>query len=600
MAADTVPARFVAWQQKTPDRPAYFVRRGSDWVSTPWAAHVAETRRAARALIALGFKPGDTVTIIGFNRPEWCVFDLAAMLAGGIPAGIYTTSSAPELAYIVNHAEAGFLLVEDSQQWEKVRSQLEHLPKLRHVVFMRGSTPAPHPIALSWEQFLAAGDAVPESAVDDRVAQLKLQDPATFIYTSGTTGPPKAVILSHANLMWTASSTIERLKVTADDRCLSYLPLSHVAEQMFTIHGTALGGHASYFVQSLDTLREDILTVRPTLFFGVPRVWEKFYEGIRPKLAAASPTRRRIAAWAQDVGLRANRLRMIGQTPSGVLAAQYALARKLVFSKVLQGTGLDQARVVASGAAPLSRDVLDFFAGFDLLIQEVYGQSEDSGPATFNRDGAVKFGTVGQPIPDVEIRIAEDGEILVRGPNVFSGYHKDPVATAEAIVDGWLHTGDLGSFDAFGFLSITGRKKEIIITAGGKNISPNNIEDALKSIPLVNDAVVVGDRRKYLAALLSLKPDVAAAFAAAHGISGPLEESAAVRAELQAGVDRVNGEFARVEGVRRFAILPRSLSLEAGELTPTMKTRRSVVAKNFAREIEALYSEDSAGVAATG
>jgi long-chain acyl-CoA synthetase len=593
MAIDSIPRRFLAWAKKTPERPAYFMRNGKEWKPTSWANHVAEARRAARALIALGFRPNDTVTIIGANRPEWVHFDMAAMLAGGVPAGIYTTSSPAELAYIVNHAEAAFLLVENDEQWRKVQAQRAQMPKLEHVVFMRGAAVPDDPIALSWEQFLAAGDTVPDSLIEERLEGIRLEAPGTFIYTSGTTGPPKAVMLSHWNLLWTASTGSERLKPTQDDRTISYLPLSHVAEQMFTIHGSAAVGLAVYFAPTIEKLRDDILDVRPTLFFGVPRVWEKFYEAMRPRLASASPVRKAIASWARGVGLQVNRLRMSGVEPAGALAAEYALAKRLVFSRVKQAIGLNEARLLVSGAAPLAREVMDFFASFDLLIHEVYGQSESSGPTTFNRDNAIKLGTVGQPIPGMEVRLADDGEVLVRGPAVFLGYYKDPKGTAEALIDGWLHTGDLGSFDGSGFLSITGRKKEIIITAGGKNIAPNNIEDLLKAIPLVNDAVVIGDRRKYLVALISLKPDVAERFAAEHKLTGPLHESLVIAQEIQKGVDRVNEELSRVEGIRRFKVLARSLSMDSGELTPTMKTRRNVVAKNFAAEIESLYVEDA-------
>jgi long-chain acyl-CoA synthetase len=594
MAADTIPARFLTWAHKTPERPAYYNREGGQWQATTWATHVAQTRRAARALIALDFKPADTVAIIGVNRPEWVIFDMAAVLAGGVPAGIYTTSSPSELAYIVNHAEAAFLLVENNDQWQKVHAQRQNLPLLRHVIFMKGTTPPEDPLCLSWEEFLAHGDVVEERVIEERVEGLKLEAPATFIYTSGTTGPPKAVMLSHRNLVWTAGSTAERIGVTQDERVISYLPLSHVAEQMFTIHGSAVSGMAPYFAPSIDNLREDIASVRPTLFFGVPRVWEKFYEAIRPRLAEGTPIRRSIVAWARRVGLEVSRFRMVGQQPTGALAAQYAVAKKLVFSKVHERAGFDQARLIVSGAAPITREVMDFFASLDLLIQEIYGQSETSGPTSFNRAGAIRLGSVGQPIPDVEVRIADDGEILTRGPNTFIGYFKDPKATSEALVDGWLHTGDLGAFDANGFLSITGRKKEIIITAGGKNISPKNIEEAIKEIPLVNEAVVIGDRRKYLVALVSLKADAAQKFATEHKLTGALPDHPLVVAEIQKGLDRVNKDLARVEGIRKFKVLHRDFSLEAGELTPTLKTRRSVIAKNFAVEIESLYVESVA------
>ena len=590
MRADTIPARFLRHAQLRPNRPAHYVREGDGWKGTLWRDFVREVRRAARALISQGFQPGHTVAILGFNKPEWTAFDMAAMCAGGIPAGIYTTSSPSEVAYIIQHAESAFVLVENQAQWSKIAAERANLPGLKRVIFMRGAEVPNDPLALSWEAFLALGDTVPDEVVDERVGALKEEDAATFIYTSGTTGPPKAVMLSHGNLGWTAISSAERVGIRADDRLLSYLPLSHIAEQMFTVHVPAVIGNAMWYARSIEKLREDLIDVRPTALFGVPRVWEKFYEGITGRVAEAPPVRKALLRWARDVGLRANTLKMRGEQPTGALALQYRAAQRLVFSKLKTAIGLENTRLLVSGAAPITREVLDFFASVDMVIQEVYGQSEDSGPTSFNRDGGVRFGTVGQPIPDVDVRIAEDGEILIKGPNVFMGYFKDPKATAEALTDGWLHSGDLGAIDKDGFITITGRKKEIIITAGGKNIAPNNLEEALKSVPLVSEAVVIGDRRKYLVALLTLNAEAAQRFIG--GAGGALHENPAILAELQKGVDKANEQVSRVEGIRKFKVLPRNLSMEAGELTPTLKLKRRVIAEHFANEIESLYAEE--------
>jgi long-chain acyl-CoA synthetase len=458
---------------------------------------------------------------------------------------------------------------------------------------MAGASPVADPLVVSWEEFLAAGDGVEDRRLAERLAALEPDGLATLIYTSGTTGPPKGVMLSHRNLTWTADTSIGMVGLTPEDRSLSYLPLSHIAEQMFTIHGPITAGAAVYFAESLERLPDNLKEVQPTVFFGVPRIWEKFHAAISGKLAGATGIKAKLAAWALAVGEKVNRRRIAGAgEPSGALALAYALAGRLIFSKVKPAIGLGRARVCVSGAAPIAREVLEFFTKLDVVVLEVYGQSEDTGPTSFNRPERVRFGTVGPPIPGVEVRIADDGEILVRGPNVFLGYYKDDDATAATLKDGWLHSGDLGSFDDDGFLQITGRKKEIIITAGGKNIAPKNIEAALKNHRLINEAVVIGDRRKFLSCLLTLDPDAAAAFAAERGLpTSTLADDATLRAELQAAVDAVNHELARVEQIKRFTVLPRNLTIEDGELTPTLKVKRSKVYRNWERAIEGMYAD---------
>ncbi|MGH9037950.1 MAG: AMP-dependent synthetase/ligase, partial [Acidimicrobiia bacterium] len=413
----------------------------------------------------------------------------------------------------------------------------------------------------------------------------------TFIYTSGTTGRPKAVMLTHDNLAWTAARAADLVGATPADRVLSYLPLSHIAEQMFTIHLPAVTGSSVYYAESIDKLLENLLEVRPTAFFGVPRVWEKFQAGVAAKLAEATGPKAKLAQQAMAVGRQVIGRHNRGLEPALTVQAQYKAFQKLVYHKVQAALGLDQARLCASGAAPVAEEVLQFFAGFDLPIYEVYGQSEDSGPTTFNAPGHTRFGTVGPPFPGVEVKIAGDGEILVRGRNVFAGYYKDPDATAEALEDGWLHSGDLGEFDADGFLTITGRKKDITITAGGKNVAPALIEGGLKNHPLVSEAVVIGDRRKYLTVLLALDAEAAGRFMADRGLSGRPGDNDAVKAEVEKALDAVNTELARVEQVKKFTILARELSMAEGELTPTLKVKRNVVHDHFTAEIEAMYAE---------
>jgi long-chain acyl-CoA synthetase len=592
VSADTIPQRLVGQSRLRGDEPAYFAKEGGRWRSTSWKTYFDEVKQAARALIALGVQPGQTVCILGFNRPEWVIMDLACMCVGGAPAGIYTTCSKQEVQYIIDHAEASVVLLENQEQWAKVLAEKERLPRLKHVVMMRGAPRIDDPLVLSWEEFLSRGGGSTDEAFFERIDALEPDGLATLIYTSGTTGPPKGVMLSHRNLAWTALVARDLVAARHTDRILSYLPLSHIAEQVFSVHGPVTAGYSVYYAESLPRLPDNLKECRPTIFFGVPRVWEKFHTGIAQKLAEAKGAKLTLLTWARQLGRTVSALRGAGGQPTGLLLAQYLLADKLIFHKLKEALGLGELRVAVSGAAPIATEVLEFGHSLDLRVLEVYGQSEDTGPTSFNQPGMARLGTVGPAVPGVEVKIAEDGEILVRGPNVFLGYYKDPAATAEALVDGWLHSGDLGQFDRDGFLTITGRKKEIIITAGGKNIAPKNIEAALKNHPLVSEAMVIGDRRKYLVALLTLDPEALARFGAEHHLgSGPLHEHPEVLRSLQKTVDEVNETLARVETVKKFKVLPGPFTMEAGELTPTLKLKRKVVYRNYTAEIEELYRE---------
>jgi long-chain acyl-CoA synthetase len=594
MELDTIPSRLQQRARDRPDAPGYYERRSGRWVAHSFAEYAGDMRRVGRALLALGFAPGDNVAILGFNAPEWVLLNLGAMAVGGAAAGIYTTSSTPEIRYIAGHCEARVLLIDSLEQWQRLAPILDELPRLLRVVTMPGCAAIDHDKVVSWETFLGLGDAVDGRRVDERIAGLAPQQPALLIYTSGTTGPPKGVMLSHDNLAWTAALTGRIFVVQPDDCSLSYLPLSHIAEQMFTIHGPITNGYPVYFAESLAALPQNLKEVQPTIFFGVPRIWEKLHGAIAAQIEKATPLKRAILEWARGVGTRVGELRQQGRGPTGLLAARYFLARVLVFDKLKPAVGLGRLRMAVSGAAPINLEVLEFFRGLDVLVQEVYGQSEVTGPTTFNLPGAVRLGTVGQAVPGVEVRLADDGEICVRGHNVFLGYFKDPEATAQTLVDGWLHSGDLGQFDAQGFLSITGRKKEIIITAGGKNIAPKNIEAALKRLPLVEEAVVIGDRRRYLTSLLTLNVEVARQVAGVADLdAGRLAEHPRIVDALTRHLDALNQEFARVEQVKHFRVLPRSFSVETGELTPTLKIKRQQVNEIWAAQIESMYAESS-------
>ncbi|MEM7330788.1 MAG: long-chain fatty acid--CoA ligase [Chloroflexota bacterium] len=593
MATETILHRLENNAKKRPNAPAYYERINGAWVPTSWKEYNNQVRQAAKSLLAMGAKKGDIVTILGFNRPEWVIMDLAIMMIGGAAAGIYTTNSPHECKYIVEHSEAPVLLVENKMQWDKINEVRQDIPSLKHIVTMKGEN-IDDDMTSSWEAFMEKGKDVPDSQIDEAMANLQPDQLATLIYTSGTTGPPKGVMLTHENLAATSKNSGEVLELGPEDRLLSYLPLSHIAEQMFSIHSAITFSYQLYYAQyhPQDHLNSNLKEIQPTILFGVPRIWERFHAAVSGNMSQATGIRASIANWALGVGKQVSDLKNMGKEASGALAFQHKLADRLVFSKVKEALGFSEAKYGITGAAPVSKEILDLFAALDITILEVYGQSEGSGPTTFNRPGATKFGTVGQAFPGSEVKLLDDGEIVMKGPNVFKGYYKNDAATASDLKEGWLQSGDLGAFDKDGFLTIIGRKKEIIITSGGKNIAPKNIEAALKNIPLVSQAVVIGEQRRYLTALVTLEPEAAAAFASANGISGELHTNQKMIDAIQKGIDEhVNPLFARVEQVRKFNILPRDFTVEDGELTATMKIKRRVVNDHFADAIEALYAE---------
>ena len=443
---------------------------------------------------------------------------------------------------------------------------------------------------MTWDEFIAVGEKVDDAEVDARVDKLSFDDLGTLIYTSGTTGPPQSgdAVAREPGL---DSSDRDRGLQTWGRRH-QRLILASVPHRRADVHDSHPGyGRWQCVLRRIDrALADNIKQARPTVFAGVPRVWEKFHAGVVSELDKATGVKAKIAHWAMSVGRQANAVRNRGAEPRGALMLQERVADKLVLSKVRHALGLDKGRVLVTAAAPISAEILEFFSAF-FVIHEVYGQSEANGPTSLTLPGRTKFGSVGVPFPGTEVKIAEDGEIVVRGPHVFMGYLNDSAATAETLVDGWLQSGDLGEFDESGYLTITGRKKDIIITAGGKNIAPSLLESGIKDSPVVSEAVVIGDRRKYLTALVTLEEDGVAEFMKKCSLSGAAHELPEVAAEVQTAVDNVNRRVARVEQIKTFTILPRQLSIEGGELTPTLKVKRDKVAAHFASEIEAMYAE---------
>lgn len=576
------------------DRPAYFVRGPERWVGTSWRDYGQQVRQAARALISLGVQRGDAVAILSFNRPEWAVTAFAAMSIGAKPAGIYWTSSVDDIAYILNHSKAKVLMVENPERLTGVQSCLDRVPHLRQVViFKTGQGNADFPLPqLPWPGFLASSQSVPDEVLDSRMAELRPDDIGSLIYTSGTTGPSKAVALSQGNLWWMATTMVNICEADENERLISYLPMAHAAEQMGSMHNQAHAGFQLFYASSMESLGDHLKEVKPTVFFGVPRVWEKMQAAIETKLAGATGFKARMARWALRVGRAWHERDLAGQPVGPWLSMQKTLAKRLIYSKVHEALGFQHARILSSGAAPIAPESLRFFTGLDLVVRELYGQSEVSGPSTMNLDGATRLGSVGKVIPGMEMRTADDGELLVRGPNVFKGYMGQPEATAETMQGDWLLTGDLGRMDVDGYVYITGRKKDLIITSGGKNISPGNIEASLMDTHLIEHAVVCGDGHNYLTALVTLDAAALAAFVKSAGIKNGANQFTHPRVlqEVQAEIDRVNDKLARVCQIRKFTVLPATLTVEAGELTPTLKVKRKVVMERQRALIDAMYA----------
>jgi long-subunit acyl-CoA synthetase (AMP-forming) len=570
-------------------KPALRGKRNGAWRTYTWGEYHKQVRSVARALIAVGAKPGQGVAIIGYNCPEWFFADVGAIYAGAVPAGIYTTSSAEQCEYIAAHCDATVVFVEDEQQLAKFLSVRHRLPAVRAFVLMQGDTSAPD--VYSWTRFLELGLNTSEQALDQRVAAQSADDIATLIYTSGTTGTPKGVMLTHDNLTWTAQAAIGLIDAQPGEELVSYLPLSHIAEQIVSLHGPMTFGLCVSFAESIEKLGDSLREVRPHFFLAVPRVWEKIQERMVAAGAKNPPLKKKIVAWARRQGLAGGYAEQqhVGRSP------MHAVANALVFKKVRKQLGLDRAKIMVTSAAPISRDTLEFFLSLGLPICEVYGMSECTGPATMSLPKRYRTGKAGFALPGMELKIADDGEVCMRGRNVFKGYYKDSLATAEALdKDGWLHSGDIGTVDENGFLQITDRKKDLIITAGGENVSPALVEGYLKGIPVVSQAVVIGDRQRYLSVLLTLNAERIPVDAQACG-SGACDPETAARddkflAYLQRQIDAVNQRLARVQAVKKFRVIPQEFTVEGGELTPSMKVKRRVVTEKYRQEIENLYS----------
>jgi long-chain acyl-CoA synthetase len=565
----TAPAlwRHVLDQQR--ETPAYLEETADGWRPVSWPDAAERVDVLAHALLARGVRRGDAVAVLARTRLEWVLLDWAVMSVGAVMVGLYPTSSAKECAYILEHSEAGLAFAEDEEQQAKLASVREQLPALREIVRLD-----------ELAAFEAGGRthrAAHPDAGEAAAAEIAEDDLGTLIYTSGTTGPPKGCMLTHKNLV-TAAVRVESRLQDDSDVVLLFLPLAHSFGRL-AHHAAAFHGSTLAFCSEAARVPEALASVRPTILPAVPRVYEKIHANVLGEIDREGGAKRAIGLWAIGVGGRASRLRREGKPVPALLRLEERIAERLVFSKVKQRLG-GRLRVGVSGAAPLGLDVLEFFHSLGMLVIEGYGLTETSSSATVNDPDDFRFGTVGRAVEGCEIMLDTDGEILIRSETIFAGYYKEPEATALAFTeDGWFRTGDVGEIDADGFVKITDRKKDLIITAGGKNIAPQNIENALKASRFVSQALIIGDRRPYVTALITLEWDEV------HASGRDAQEL------VQELVEAVNRDRVRVEQIKRFAILPRDFTQEHGELTPTLKLRRRVVHDHFAEEIERLYSD---------
>jgi long-chain acyl-CoA synthetase len=580
------------------DAPAMSWKRDGAWQTLSWREYRERVAEVAMGLAGLGVGKGDFVAIMATNRPEHVLADQGAVHAGATPTSFYFTLASEQVQYVAGHCEAKVAVLEDRdmlKRWQDIR---DGLPGLQHLVVLDGAQDGDGPGVLGWDELVGRGRdalAADRAAFEELRGRVGPEDNATLLYTSGTTGPPKGVLLTHHNLLFECTALDRLTGLSPEGSSVSYLPLAHIAERVLSIYGPLTMRTHIWFCPEPTQAVEYVREARPTLFFGVPRVWEKVRAGIQAKLAAEeSERKRKIAQRAVDTGLEVVRRTQRGEPVPLGLRARHAVLERLVLAKIRQAIGLDRCSFASSAASPLAVDVAEFFAALGLPLVEVYGMTETTGVATGNRPGRVKIGTVGPPLAGVEVRLADDGEVLVRGPVNTPGYFRQPEATAELIdSEGWLHTGDVGELDGDGYLKIVDRKKELIITSSGKNLSPANIEGLLKEHPLIGQVLVFGDDRPYVVALIVLDHELAPGWAARNGLAendlAALAAHEQVLAEVQLAVAAANQRLARIEQVKRFEILPVEWTAESEELTPTLKLRRRIIHAKYAERIDALY-----------
>jgi len=598
MTFKTVPQVFKQMVQKHGDRVAMRKKEYGLWHDISWNEYYRLAQYVGSALISIGLEKGDRVSIIGDNCPEWVIIDLGIQCTGGVSVGIYATNAWPQVEYVIENSESKFFFVENEEQLDKWLNFRDKIPFLKKVIVwdLEGLRHFKDPMVMTYAELLKIGGQIVQKDPDmfeKRMAEVTPDDLSALIYTSGTTGPPKGAMLTHGNVTWMGEAVKSVIPLEDTDEVLSYLPLCHVFERLFSVIFHITHGGTVNFIESLDTVTDNMKEISPTVGYAVPRIWEKYLSAVYIRMSDATWFKRLVFYIALKIGQKRTSLKMNLKPVPFYLEVLYRLAYLAVFRKLKERLGFDRMKIAITAAAPISSDVLHFFQSIGVNLIEAYGQTEGTGVTSVSRIGKLKFGTVGPPLTGVEVKIAEDGEILVKSPGVFKGYYKSPEATAETLKDGWLYSGDVGELDEDGYLKITDRKKDIIVTAGGKNITPQYIENKLKFSPYINDAVIIGDNRRFITSLIMIDEDNVVKYAQDNKIQfstyKDLTQSPEIIKLIQGEVDKVNEALSRVEQVKKFTILPKRLYEEDGEVTPTMKVKRKYVNEAFSDLIEAMY-----------
>ncbi len=623
--SNTVAEMFLKRVERDGDQPAFYFKDGGDWQPVSWNSFSARAGAIASYLLGHGLQVQDKVCMVGSTGPAWCYCDVGGLLAGAVTLGAYPTLTPKQLAYIVDHADTKVAFVEGVDEINKILARRDQLTKLEKVIVWNStgaeSLMAAHDWLVPFERVLQT--PVDRAAIEARVASVDPMSTAIIVYTSGTTGPPKGAMISHDNIMTVLKDQDEAFAINEDDVGLSFLPMAHVAERILAFYGRINTGMGTYFASSIAKVLEEVVEVKPTIFGSVPRIFEKAYAKIMSTVEQAPPTRQSIFRWAERVGREAVQLWQAGKPIPFRLKLKYSLADRLVFSKLRAVFG-GRVRYFITGAAPIAPEILEFFWAAGFPIYEMYGMTESTVITHANVPGKVKLGSVGRALSIVEDRIADDGEILVRGKCVFQGYYKDPHATAETVIDGWLYTGDVGKKDQDGCVHILDRKKHIIITAGGKNLTPANIENEIKaSDPMISQAHAHGDKRKYLVALVTIGAGEAVDWARQQGsidaatadkhikaltenplgrskelqtLLAQVAEDADIQRRVVASVKRANETLSRVETIKKVCVLDREFSVEEDELTPTLKLKRKNIEAKFQQTFDRLYEDEAFGL----
>lgn len=606
-AIELIPTVLLQRAKKHPEKIALRVKKGKFFKDITWKEYGQRVGQLTAGFLDLGLERGEKVALLSINSPEFMYTDLSVLIAGGITVAIYPNTNSSGVAYILNHSEARFLVVDTKENVEKVCEVIKELKYLEKIILIESESdkviniPKKKVKLETFNEVLEMGRetlAMDDLVIEKCLSKLNLDDVALIIYTSGTTGFPKGVMLTHRNISFICSTVGSiATDIKEHEYFISFLPLAHALERIGCLYFSIYNGGTVGFAEKIETVAKDILEIRPTILYGVPRFFEKIYNSIMASVEEGSWVKKKVFHWAKNVGKQVAKRRRKSKPVGLVLELKYWVAEKLVFQKLKDLLG-GRVKFIVSGGAPLSNAISEFFSSVGLPIMEAYGATETSAPATITRPESLRIGTVGTPIPDVEVKIAEDGEILISGGGICKGYYKDPEATKNAFIDGWYYSGDIGHFDDEGNLIITDRKKDIIITSAGKNIPPQNIENVLKTSPYINQAMVYGDKHKYLTALITLNVDSLQSFASKVKLNGKSAKELVTDPKVYKLIEQEiaikNRELASYERVKKFTILAEDFTVEADELTPTLKVKRKVVEQKYKDVLESMYEKDFA------